>query len=95
MSPNTSHGLSPDRDPAPGRHVPAEEAHRLGIIDELVLEGDELRQAAIAMARRVACTGSMLRENQARRTRPPSVGYAGHRLIKARQTFTQTKLRKR
>src|SRR5206468_2494803 len=39
-----------------GRHVPAEEAHRLGIIDELVLEGDELRQAAIAMARRVADT---------------------------------------
>ncbi len=37
-----------------GRHVPVEEAHRLGIIDELVPEGDDLRQAAIAMARRVA-----------------------------------------
>src|SRR6266481_1874277 len=37
-----------------GRHVPAEEAHRLGIIDELVPEGGDLRQAAIAMARRVA-----------------------------------------
>ncbi|HEX3414462.1 MAG TPA: 3-hydroxyacyl-CoA dehydrogenase NAD-binding domain-containing protein [Stellaceae bacterium] len=37
-----------------GRHVPAEEAHRLGIIDELVEEGADLRQAAIAMARRVA-----------------------------------------
>ena len=37
-----------------GRHVPAEEAHRLGIIDELVQEGRDLRQAAIAMARRVA-----------------------------------------
>src|SRR5207253_7231424 len=37
-----------------GRHVPAEEAKRLGIIDELAPEGDELRQAAIAMARRVA-----------------------------------------
>ena len=37
-----------------GRHVPAEEAHRLGIIDELVQEGGDLRQAAIAMARRVA-----------------------------------------
>src|SRR5256885_13579363 len=37
-----------------GRHVPAEEAHRLGIIDELVPEGADLRQAAIAMARRVA-----------------------------------------
>src|SRR5712691_11272077 len=35
-----------------GRHVPAEEAHRLGIIDELVPEGHDLRQAAIAMARR-------------------------------------------
>src|SRR5439155_2832580 len=30
-----------------GRHVPAEEAHRLGIVDELAAEG-ELRQAAIA-----------------------------------------------
>src|ERR1700730_2346992 len=39
-----------------GRHVPAEEAHRLGIIDELVPEGSDLRQMAIAMARRVADT---------------------------------------
>jgi 3-hydroxyacyl-CoA dehydrogenase len=37
-----------------GRHVPAEEAHRLGIIDELVPEGQDLHAAAIAMARRVA-----------------------------------------
>jgi 3-hydroxyacyl-CoA dehydrogenase len=37
-----------------GRHVPAEEAHRLGIIDELVTEGGDLREAAIAFARRVA-----------------------------------------
>jgi 3-hydroxyacyl-CoA dehydrogenase len=37
-----------------GRHVPAEEAHRLGIIDELVPEAGDLRAAAIAMARRVA-----------------------------------------
>jgi len=39
-----------------GRHVPAEEAKQLGIIDELVPEGGDLRQAAIAMARRVADT---------------------------------------
>ena len=39
-----------------GRHVPAEEAYRLGIIDELVPEGGDLRQAAIAFARRVADT---------------------------------------
>jgi 3-hydroxyacyl-CoA dehydrogenase len=39
-----------------GRHVPADEAHRLGIIDELVPEGGDLRAAAIAMARRVADT---------------------------------------
>ena len=38
-----------------GRHVPAEEAHRLGIIDELAPEG-QLREAAIAFARRVADT---------------------------------------
>jgi len=39
-----------------GRHVPAEEAKQLGIIDELVEEGGDLRQAALAMARRVADT---------------------------------------
>src|ERR1700757_839059 len=37
-----------------GRHVPAEEAKLLGIIDELVEEGANLRHAAVAMARRVA-----------------------------------------
>jgi 3-hydroxyacyl-CoA dehydrogenase len=36
-----------------GRHVPAEEAHKLGVIDEVVPEG-QLREAAIAFARRVA-----------------------------------------
>src|SRR5690348_13581019 len=36
-----------------GRHVPAEEAKRLGIIDELAPEGG-LREAATALARRVA-----------------------------------------
>src|SRR5258705_4991 len=39
-----------------GRPGPAEEAKRLGIIDELAAEGGDLRQAAIAMARRVADT---------------------------------------
>ena len=39
-----------------GRHVSADEAHRLGIVDELVPEGADLRQAAIAFARRVADT---------------------------------------
>src|SRR6516225_9246080 len=37
-----------------GRHVPAEEAHRLGIVDELVPEGGDLRAAAIVFARRIA-----------------------------------------
>jgi 3-hydroxyacyl-CoA dehydrogenase len=37
-----------------GRHVPAGEAHRLGIIDELVDDDAELRPAAVAYARRVA-----------------------------------------
>src|SRR3954447_12794872 len=36
-----------------GRHVPAEEAYKLGIIDEVVPEAD-LRNAAIAFARRIA-----------------------------------------
>src|SRR5216683_6544555 len=36
-----------------GRHVPADEAQKLGIIDEIVTEGD-LKNAAIAFARRVA-----------------------------------------
>ena len=39
-----------------GRHVPAEEAYRLGVIDELVPAGGDLREAAIAFARRVADT---------------------------------------
>jgi 3-hydroxyacyl-CoA dehydrogenase len=39
-----------------GRHVPAEEAKSLGIIDEIVPEGTDLRGAAIAFARRVADT---------------------------------------
>jgi 3-hydroxyacyl-CoA dehydrogenase len=39
---------------ASGRHVPAEEANKLGIIDELVPDGSDLRAAAIAFARRVA-----------------------------------------
>src|SRR5215831_18313430 len=37
-----------------GRHVPAEEAKALGVIDELVPEGGDLRAAAIGFARRVA-----------------------------------------
>jgi 3-hydroxyacyl-CoA dehydrogenase len=39
-----------------GRHVPADEANRLGIIDELVPEDSDLRAAAIAMSRRIADT---------------------------------------
>jgi 3-hydroxyacyl-CoA dehydrogenase len=37
-----------------GRHVPAPEARDLGIIDELVPEGEDLRKAAIAFAGRIA-----------------------------------------
>jgi 3-hydroxyacyl-CoA dehydrogenase len=44
-----------------GRHVPAEEAHKLGIIDELVDTDGELRAAAIAYARRVADAGKLPR----------------------------------
>jgi 3-hydroxyacyl-CoA dehydrogenase len=36
-----------------GRHVPAEEAHKLGIVDEIAPEGD-LKNAAMAFARQVA-----------------------------------------
>ncbi|HYM72471.1 MAG TPA: 3-hydroxyacyl-CoA dehydrogenase NAD-binding domain-containing protein [Stellaceae bacterium] len=36
-----------------GRHVPAAEAHKLGIIDELAPEGD-LKNAAVAFARKIA-----------------------------------------
>src|SRR5947199_4462214 len=38
-----------------GQHVPAEEAHNLGIVDEIVPEND-LRALAIAFARRIADT---------------------------------------
>jgi 3-hydroxyacyl-CoA dehydrogenase len=37
-----------------GRHVPAPEAKELGLLDELVAEGADLREAAIAFARRIA-----------------------------------------
>jgi 3-hydroxyacyl-CoA dehydrogenase len=43
-----------------GRHVPAGEAHKLGIIDELAPEGG-LKEAAIAFARRVADTSPLPR----------------------------------
>src|SRR5580700_2850596 len=36
-----------------GRHVPAAEAHKLGIVDELAPEG-QLKEAAIAFARKIA-----------------------------------------
>jgi 3-hydroxyacyl-CoA dehydrogenase len=36
-----------------GRHVPAEEAHKLGIVDEVVSEG-QLKDAAIVFARKIA-----------------------------------------
>ena len=37
-----------------GRHVPAPEAATLGIIDEVLPEGTDLREAAVAYARRIA-----------------------------------------
>ncbi len=37
-----------------GRHVPAPEAKTLGIIDELLPEGVDLRQSAVAYARKIA-----------------------------------------
>ncbi|WP_194714939.1 3-hydroxyacyl-CoA dehydrogenase NAD-binding domain-containing protein [Noviherbaspirillum soli] len=42
-----------------GAHVPAREAHQMGLIDELVPEGS-LRDGAIAFARRVAAEGRPL-----------------------------------
>jgi 3-hydroxyacyl-CoA dehydrogenase len=36
-----------------GRHVPAEEAHKLGIIDEIAPEG-QLKEAAVVFARKIA-----------------------------------------
>ncbi|MBV8776191.1 MAG: enoyl-CoA hydratase/isomerase family protein [Alphaproteobacteria bacterium] len=38
-----------------GRHVPAEEAYKLGIVDELALEG-QLKESAVAFARKIAAT---------------------------------------
>jgi 3-hydroxyacyl-CoA dehydrogenase len=37
-----------------GRHVPAPEAARLGILDEVLPEGADLRQSAVAYARKIA-----------------------------------------
>ncbi|MFO1306069.1 MAG: 3-hydroxyacyl-CoA dehydrogenase NAD-binding domain-containing protein [Burkholderiales bacterium] len=37
-----------------GRHVPAPEAHAMGLLDALVPQGEDLRTAAVAFARRVS-----------------------------------------
>lgn len=39
-----------------GRHVPAPEALKLGILDEVLPEGDDLRASAVAYARKIADT---------------------------------------
>ncbi|MDX5329898.1 MAG: 3-hydroxyacyl-CoA dehydrogenase NAD-binding domain-containing protein [Caulobacteraceae bacterium] len=44
-----------------GRHVPAEEAKALGLVDELVEEG-QLREQALAFARKVVAEGKPLRK---------------------------------
>ena len=49
-----------------GRHVPAEEAHKLGIIDELAPEGG-LKEAAIAFARKIADKRPLPRHPRPRR----------------------------
>ena len=61
-----------------GRHVPADEAHRLGIIDEIVPEGGDLREAAIAFARRIADSAPAAAHPRARRQARRGEGGSRH-----------------
>jgi 3-hydroxyacyl-CoA dehydrogenase len=72
-----------------GRHVPAEEAQGLGIIDELAPEGGDLKAAAIGLARRVADTRPLPRvrdrnENLAEAKSDPGIFDAMRRSIARR-----------
>jgi 3-hydroxyacyl-CoA dehydrogenase len=56
-----------------GRHVPAPEAARLGILDEVLPEGADLRESAVAYARKIADVRPLPRVREKTVTAEPSV----------------------
>ena len=56
-----------------GRHVPAPEAARLGILDEVLPEGSDLRQSAVAYARKIAAVRPLPRVRDKTVTAEPGV----------------------
>jgi 3-hydroxyacyl-CoA dehydrogenase len=56
-----------------GRHVPAQEAAKLGIIDEVLPEGANLRQAAVAYARKIAAARPLPRVRDKTVTADPAI----------------------
>jgi 3-hydroxyacyl-CoA dehydrogenase len=72
-----------------GRHVPAAEAARLGILDEVLPEGADLRQSAIAYARKIAGVRPLPRVRDKTVTAAPGVFEAARKSI-ARKARNQT-----
>ena len=67
-----------------GRHVPAAEAKSLGIIDELLPEGEDLRDAAVIFAHRIADIRPLPRVRDREVSAPPSAFEAKRKSIARR-----------
>ena len=72
-----------------GRHVPAPEAARLGILDEVLPEGADLRQSAVTYARKIAGVRPLPRVRDKTVTAEPGVFDAMRKSI-ARKARNQT-----
>lgn len=72
-----------------GRHVPAPEAARLGILDEVLPDGADLREAAVAFARKVADQRPLPRVRDKDAKADPSIFEATRKSI-ARRARNQT-----
>ncbi|MBS0643440.1 MAG: enoyl-CoA hydratase/isomerase family protein [Proteobacteria bacterium] len=72
-----------------GRHVPAPEARKLGILDEVLPEGTDLRSAAVAYARKVADVRPLPRVRDKSVTADPAIFDAMRKSI-ARRARNQT-----
>lgn len=67
-----------------GRHVPAPEARKLGILDEVLPDGADLRSAAVAFARKIADTRPLPRVRDKEAKADPSIFEAKRKSIARR-----------
>ena len=67
-----------------GRHVPAPEAKSLGILDEVLPDGENLRDAAVIFAHRIADIRPLPRVRDKEVTAPPSIFEAKRKQIARR-----------